>query len=81
MRNDESGNGYCNIEIEETFQCNTAVTTEITQHNFHDLVDDMTEEQYADAGGENITPQSLCDTLTYQVTHGMGHNSFAARIK
>ena len=45
------------IEIEKTFQCNAAVITEITQHNFHDLVDDITEDQYEDAGGENITPE------------------------
>ena len=68
------------IEIEKTFQCNAAVITEITQHNFHDLVDDITEDQYEEAGGENITPESLCNTLTHQVTHSMGHNSFTARI-
>tara|TARA_R110000744_G_scaffold289393_1_gene400262 strand:- start:735 stop:968 length:234 start_codon:yes stop_codon:yes gene_type:complete len=72
---------YLEVEISKTYQFGPMVTTITTSHNFHDLVDDISLDQYEDAGGENITPQSLCSALSDQTYHHNGINSVTARIK
>jgi len=69
------------IRITRSFQFENHYAKDDFTVSFHDAVDDLTEEQYQEAGGANITPETLCKVLTYQQYHSAGINEYRAHIQ
>jgi len=68
------------IQITSTYQFKNNWAKDVEVHDFYNLVDEITDDQYIDAGGENITPESLCETLTSQAWHSAGTNYIEAKV-
>ena len=70
-----------NIQIITTHQWGALCTVDEEIVDYDNYVQNCAEQIYEDAGGKNITPDSLCEVLFQNIPHSGGSTRVVAVVK
>jgi hypothetical protein len=69
-----------NLEIITTHRWGALCTVDREIVDYDNYVQNCAEQIYEDAGGKNITPESLCETLFQNIVHSGGSTQIVAVV-